>query len=76
MKYFKTLLSKANYDALRTDERILRLFNRILSKRLNSVLPVWRRIEAIFIQNELGVVYTTVHNVLINVSFEKVGSSI
>ena len=39
------------------------------------MLPAWRGIEAIFIQNELGVVYTTVHNVPINVSLEKVSSS-
>ena len=47
MKYFKALLSKANYGALRTDAHILRLFNRISSKRLNSVLPLLRCIEAI-----------------------------
>ena len=70
MKYFKASLSRANYDA-----RILRLFNRISSKRWNSTIPVWRCIEVIFILNELGVVCTTVHNVPINVSLEKVSSS-
>ena len=43
-------------------QNTLRLLNRISSEIQSSLLIEWRRLDAIFLQSEQGVVYTRVYN--------------